>query len=53
MVHIYRTTRKITRGHLTIRQMAPRGTPRQQLEPVELQQEESTEPQQKEELAEP
>jgi hypothetical protein len=59
MVHIHRTARKSTRGHLTIMQLAPCGTPCQQeesvepqeMEPVEPQQE-STEPQQKEELIE-
>jgi hypothetical protein len=52
------TTCKSTSGHLTIRQLAPHGTPCQQDEPiepqelVEPQQEESTEPQE-EELAKP
>jgi hypothetical protein len=35
-------------GHLTIGQLAPCGTPRQQEETVESQQEESVEPQQEE-----
>jgi hypothetical protein len=45
MVHIRRTTRKSTGGHLTIGLLAPRDTPRRQEETVELQQEESAEPQ--------
>jgi hypothetical protein len=53
MVHIRRTARKSTGGPLTIRQLAPRDTPRQQEEIVEPQQKVSVEPQQKEELAEP
>jgi hypothetical protein len=46
MIHIRRTARKSTKGHLTIGQLAPRGTPRKQEETVEPQQEDSTEPQQ-------
>jgi hypothetical protein len=61
MVHIRHTASNSTQGHLTIRQLAPRGTPRQQeestepqqLEHVEPEQEESAEPLQKEKLAEP
>jgi hypothetical protein len=46
MVHTYHTTHKSTGGHLTVGQLAPRGTPRYQEEPVELQQLEPIEPQQ-------
>jgi hypothetical protein len=69
MVHICHVAHKSTGGHLTIGQLAPRGTscqqeetmePQQemfiepqQLEPVEPQHEEPTEPQQREELAQP
>jgi hypothetical protein len=52
MVHIHHTTRKSTRSRLTVRQLAPRSTPRQLEEPVEPQQEESAELQE-EEPAEP
>jgi hypothetical protein len=60
MVHIHHTTHKSTGGHLTIRQLAPHGTPHQheehvepqQEEPIELQLGESIEPQE-EEPAEP
>jgi hypothetical protein len=52
MVYIYRTACKSTGGHLTVGQLAPHGTPRQQVEsgelqhldPIELQQLESIEP---------
>jgi hypothetical protein len=36
MVNIHRTARKSTAGHLTVRQLAPRGTPHQPEETAEL-----------------
>jgi hypothetical protein len=46
MAHLHRTANKSTGGHLTIGQLALRGTPRQPKESAEPQlQEESTEPQ--------
>jgi hypothetical protein len=43
MVHIRRTAHNSTRGRLTIGQLAPCGTPRQQEETIEPQQLESVE----------
>jgi hypothetical protein len=37
MVHIHCTARKSTGGHLTVGQLAPRGTPHQEEELVEPQ----------------
>jgi hypothetical protein len=44
MVHIRHTTHKSTRGHLTVGQLAPYSTARQQEESIEPQQEESAKP---------
>jgi hypothetical protein len=48
MVHICCTARKSTEGCLTIGQLAPCGTPRQQEEPMKSHYSELVEPQQEE-----
>jgi hypothetical protein len=48
MAHIRHTARMSTRGHLTVGHLAPRATPCQQEEAMELQQSKLVEPQQEE-----